>query len=170
MTGVEIDRQQASNADHLPTSESLERWVGAVLNQHPDEARNELTVRFVDEEESQHLNSTYRDRSSPTNVLSFPFDGPPEVALPLLGDLVICAPVVQREAQQQDKTLHDHYAHMVIHGTLHLLGYDHIADDEAETMETLECAILAGLGIASPYQPIAEDPHDTDYEDKRTDP
>lgn len=170
MSGVEIDRQQASNACDLPTTESLKRWVTAVLSHHPDEQRNELTVRFVDADESQELNSAYRSRPSPTNVLSFPFEGPPEVVLPLLGDLVICAPVIQREAREQGKPLHHHYAHMVIHGTLHLMGYDHIEDDEAETMEALECAILAGLGIASPYQPVAEDQHDTDSEDKRTDP
>lgn len=170
MSAVHLDRQQASSADSLPTAEALERWVSAVLSQHPDEQRNELTVRFVDEAESQDLNSTYRGKPSPTNVLSFPFEGPPEVVLPLLGDLVICAPVVQREAQQQAKTLQDHYAHMVIHGTLHLMGYDHVEEDEAEIMEALECAILAGLGIASPYQTVAVEPSDSDTEDKRNNP
>lgn len=170
MSAVHLDRQQASSANNLPSAEALERWVVAVLSHHPEEQRNELTVRFVDDDESYRLNHTYRGKPSPTNVLSFPFESPPEVALPLLGDLIICAPVVQREAREQAKALQDHYAHMVIHGTLHLMGYDHLEDDEAEVMEALECAILAELGIASPYQTVAVEPSDSDTEDKRTNP
>ncbi|WP_027966286.1 rRNA maturation RNase YbeY [Halomonas halocynthiae] len=166
MNAVQIDRQHASGTGDIPTTEALERWLMAVLGHHPDEQRNELTVRFVDEEESHHLNHTYRGKPSSTNVLSFPFDGPPGLALPLLGDLVICVPVIQREAQEQAKNLCDHYAHMVVHGTLHLMGYDHVGDDEANAMEALECVILAELGIASPYQaPTTESAPDT--EDKR---
>ncbi|HSH49423.1 MAG TPA: rRNA maturation RNase YbeY [Halomonas sp.] len=167
MRPLYIDRQLACAAHDLPSQADLERWVGAVLARHPDEQRNELTVRFVDDDESRALNATYRGKSSATNVLSFPFEGPPEVALPLLGDLVVCVPVVRREAERQNKALHDHYAHMVIHGTLHLMGYDHVEDGEAEIMEALECAILAELGIAAPYQPAAPEQQDCDTEDKR---
>jgi probable rRNA maturation factor len=167
LSAVHVDRQLASDAKDLPTQAALERWVAAVLARHLDEHRNELTVRFVDDDESRALNHTYRGKDSATNVLSFPFEGPPGVALPLLGDLVICAPVVRREAEQQAKTLLDHYAHMVIHGTLHLMGYDHVEDGEAEIMEALECAILAELGIAAPYQPAPPEQHDSDIEDKR---
>lgn len=167
MSPLCIDRQLACAARDLPSRADLERWVGAVLARHPDEPRNEVTVRFVDDDESRTLNHTYRGRDSATNVLSFPFEGPPEVALPLLGDLVICAPVVRREAEQQNKALHDHYAHMVIHGTLHLMGYDHVEDGEAEIMEALECAILAELGIAAPYRPALPEQQGSDIEDKR---
>ncbi|ATJ81852.1 rRNA maturation RNase YbeY [Halomonas beimenensis] len=169
MTHASVDRQQALDADALPTQAELEAWVDAVLAQHPDEARNELTVRFVDAEESRALNRDYRDKDKPTNVLSFPFECPPGVALPLLGDLVICHPVVLAEARDQDKTAVDHYAHMVIHGTLHLLGYDHLEDDEAEVMEALERDILAGLGIDDPYLTPSPPPRDSDTEDERPD-
>ncbi|WP_136252978.1 rRNA maturation RNase YbeY [Onishia niordana] len=165
---VTVDRQvvlEDSDAiAALPTQDELERWIGAVL-QHADETHQELTVRFVDSDESQTLNRDYRDRDRPTNVLSFPFESPPGVSLPLLGDLVICHAVVVREAREQDKSLAAHYAHMVIHGTLHLLGHDHIEDDEAEQMEALERVILSGFDIQDPY---AADHHlDLGSEEKR---
>jgi probable rRNA maturation factor len=109
-------------------------------------------VRLVDTEEMTSLNETYRGVTGPTNVLSFPSDLPDELHLPLLGDIVICAPLVRSEAAQQGKSLTTHWAHMTIHGTLHLLGYDHIAEDEAATMEALESAILARLDYPCPYQ------------------
>ena len=112
----------------------------------------EITVRFVNNDESQQLNNDYRGKDKPTNVLSFPFECPPEVPLDLLGDLVICVPVIAREAEEQQKPIAHHYAHMIVHGTLHLLGYDHIEDAEAEEMEGLEIAILAKLAIDDPYQ------------------
>lgn len=161
-----VDRQQAIEAQHLPSQAELERWVGAVLARHPGETRHELTVRLVAADESQALNRDYRGRDKPTNVLSFPFESPPGIVLPLLGDLVICHPVVVDEAAEQAKRLGDHYAHMVVHGTLHLLGYDHLEDDEAEAMEALERDILAELGIADPYRVPSDAP---DTEDKRTD-
>ncbi|WP_239495208.1 rRNA maturation RNase YbeY [Salinicola halophilus] len=151
---LEIDRQVALDAGDiaaLPTLADLERWVGAVLAAH-DETRHELTVRFVERHESQALNRDYRGRDKPTNVLSFPFEAPPEIELPLLGDLVICHDVVIQEAVEQHKAPGDHYAHLVIHGCLHLLGYDHIEEDEAEAMEALERELLAGFAIADPYR------------------
>jgi probable rRNA maturation factor len=111
----------------------------------------EVSVYIVDEAESQELNSQYRGKDKPTNVLSFPADIPEEVGVPLLGDLVVCAPVVEREAQEQGKTLNAHWAHMLVHGTLHLLGYDHLEDDEAEVMEALETRLVTQLHFPAPY-------------------
>ncbi|WP_108445927.1 rRNA maturation RNase YbeY [Halomonas denitrificans] len=169
MSEVIVDRQVALAAEALPSQAELEAWVAAVLAKTPDETRHELTVRFVDAEESQALNRNYRGRDKPTNVLSFPFEGPPGIDLPLLGDLVICHPVVVREAREQDKSTPAHYAHMVIHGTLHLLGHDHIDDAEAVIMEALEREILASLGIADPYLTPSPPHRDTDHEDERAD-
>lgn len=163
-----VDRQIASHAEALPDSAQLQRWVEAVLEHFPGREDAELTIRLVDSDESQALNRDYRGKDAPTNVLSFPFEAPPGLDLPLLGDLVVCHPVVEREAMEQDKRLIDHYAHMVVHGTLHLLGHDHIEDDEAAVMENLERSILAGLGISDPYAPPAPSP-DPDSEDERAD-
>ncbi|MDI5984432.1 rRNA maturation RNase YbeY [Halomonas sp. M4R5S39] len=167
-----VDRQVAIEAVDLPSQAELEAWVAAVLSRHDVDPASELTVRLVDAAESRALNRDYRGRDRPTNVLSFPFESPPGVELALLGDLVICHPVVVREAREQDKSPAAHYAHMVVHGTLHLLGYDHLEDDEAETMEALEREILAGLGINDPYRADTRDaPEATgpDTEDKRAD-
>ncbi len=109
-------------------------------------------MRIVDEDESQQLNGQYRQKDKPTNVLSFPADLPEELQLPLLGDLVICAPVVAREAEDQNKALDAHWAHMLVHGTLHLLGYDHIDETDATEMEALETQIITELGFAPPYE------------------
>lgn len=152
MTDVYLDVQRASRCTNLPPDEQIGRWVSAALEGHRDEA--ELSIRITDSEESQRLNHRYRGKDKPTNVLSFPADLPPGVPLPLLGDLVICAPVVAAEAEAQHKSLPAHWAHMVVHGTLHLLGYDHIEDHDAEIMEALEVRILAELGYPDPYQPL----------------
>ncbi|MFU8838246.1 MAG: rRNA maturation RNase YbeY [Thiohalomonadaceae bacterium] len=145
-----LDLQIASNAPNLPSAAELERWAGAALAGQPEEA--ELTIRIVDEDEIQQLNRDYRGKDYTTNVLSFPFEAPPGMDLPLLGDVVICAGVVAREAAEQDKALHAHWAHMVIHGCLHLLGHDHIEEAEADQMEGLEIHLLAALGYPNPYQ------------------
>ena len=111
----------------------------------------ELAIRIVGLDEGRALNRDYRGKDYATNVLSFPAELPPGIALPLIGDLAICAPVVLREAAEQAKRPRDHWAHLTVHGVLHLLGHDHIDDGEAQAMETLETRILAGLGIADPY-------------------
>lgn len=145
---TELDLQIASDAEGIPSAEDFQRWVEAALADH-DGAQ--LTIRVVDEDEITELNRTYRDKDKPTNVLSFPFEVPADIELPLLGDIVICAKVVQDEAIAQNKPLQAHWAHMVIHGCLHLLGHDHMDDDEAELMEGLEITLLAALGYANPY-------------------
>ena len=138
----------------LPAAVSFRKWVAAALAGRIREA--DLAIRLVDAKEGRALNRHYRGKDYATNVLSFPADLPeslPEgVRLPLLGDLVLCAPVVEREAREQGKPLAAHYAHLTVHGTLHLLGWDHADDVEAEAMERLEREILAGLGIDDPYR------------------
>lgn len=151
MTTVYVDVMVNSTSTQLPEQTDLEQWVAAAVAQHRDEA--EVSVLIVDTEEGAELNEQWRGKQEPTNVLSFPSDLPAELNLPLLGDLIICAPVVEREAQEQSKALQAHWAHMMIHGTLHLLGYDHIIEAEAEEMEALETKILAELGYPDPYQP-----------------
>lgn len=149
---LELDLQNACNSQQLPSEAQFELWVRTALGNTMPQA--ELTIRLVESEESRTLNHSYRGKDKPTNVLSFPFEAPPGVELPLLGDLVICAEVVENEAAEQHKTLEAHWAHMVVHGCLHLLGYDHIEDAEAEEMEALETELLQGLGFADPYQEL----------------
>ncbi|MBO9874007.1 MULTISPECIES: rRNA maturation RNase YbeY [Xanthomonas] len=137
----------------LPAATSFRKWVAAALKGRIREA--DLAIRLVDDREGRALNQHYRGKDYATNVLSFPAELPeglPKgVKLPLLGDLVICAPVVAREAAEQDKPLSAHYAHLTVHGVLHLLGWDHEDDKEAEAMEQLEREILADLGVSDPY-------------------
>lgn len=148
---VMLDLQLASElTSGLPTEADFQRWLDAAVLPFQEEA--EVTIRIVDEAESNQLNLTYRGKDKPTNVLSFPFECPPGVELPLLGDLIICRQVVEREAEEQGKPLLAHWAHMVVHGSLHLLGYDHIEDEEAEEMEALEIEFMAALGFDNPYQ------------------
>ena len=149
-----IDLQLATEHEHCPTLSQLSKWVDATLASTEAIPASELTIRIVDKEESRSLNHQYRGIDKSTNVLSFPFDAPPGIELNLLGDLVICAPVVEKEAKEQGKSQISHWAHLVIHGTLHLLGYDHIEDDEAEEMESLETELMQGMGFEDPY--IAE--------------
>lgn len=139
----------------LPSAVSFRKWVAAALESRIREA--DLAIRLVDAREGRALNRHYRGKDYATNVLSFPADAaegvklPKGVKMPLLGDLVICAPVVAREAKEQGKALNAHYAHLTVHGALHLLGWNHEDDREAECMEQLEREILAGLGIDDPY-------------------
>ena len=149
MGKVLIDVQRAVDVGDLPDDKDFREWVEAVLA--CDNHGVEVTIRLVDIQESAKLNEQYRHRSGPTNVLSFPFEPLPGVPSLLLGDLVICAPVVRQEAVDQGKTERAHWAHMVVHGLLHLQGYDHQTDGDAEHMETLEKKILGELGFADPY-------------------
>ena len=147
-----IDLQLATEFEKCPTLSQLSKWVDATLAAAEATPESELTIRIVDKEESRTLNQQYRGFDKPTNVLSFPFEAPPGIELNLLGDLVICAPIVENEASDQGKAQISHWAHLVIHGTLHLLGYDHIEDDEADEMESLEKVIMSSLGYPDPYQ------------------
>lgn len=147
-----IDLQIVCAEQPLPDEQTISQWCDAALTAAAADINAELTVRVVEPAESQQLNSQYRGKDKPTNVLSFPFEAVPGIPLPLIGDLIVCADVVKTEAQQQHKPLMAHWAHMIVHGTLHLLGYDHIEESEAEQMEALEIKIMAQLGIANPYQ------------------
>ena len=148
---LHVDIQSASS-EPVPEEEDLRSWIAAALDQLSRRQPAQLSVRLVDRDEMAHLNHTYRGKAGPTNVLSFPAELPDEVNLPLLGDIVICAPVVRAEAAEQGKDTTAHWAHMTVHGTLHLLGYDHIEEDDAAAMEALETDILTGLGYDCPYQ------------------
>ena len=147
-----IEVQYATVLTGVPTAACFDGWVRALDTTVT--GRGAMTIRLVDEAEGLELNRRYRGRDDATNVLSFPFE--PMPGLPddqaMLGDLVICAPVVAREADAQRKSLRAHYAHMTIHGTLHLLGYDHMTEDNAVSMERIECETLEGLGFSNPYE------------------
>ncbi|MGK0248634.1 MAG: putative rRNA maturation factor [Oleispira sp.] len=150
---LQLDVQIAVEKENdLPTEDQLKQWVTAVLITRTEYEEPELTIRIVDEAESQELNNDYRGKDKPTNVLSFPFEAPVHIPIPLLGDLIICKQVVEREAIEQGKTLTSHWAHMTVHGCLHLLGYDHIEDEEAEEMEAIERTVMDELGFEDPYQ------------------
>ena len=142
-----INVQRRVTAAGIPAPSTLRAWAMAALE---GATPGEITIRVVAEEESAALNGKFRHKPYPTNVLSFPYEAeaPSEQ---VLGDLVICAPVVAREATEQNKEPHAHWAHMVVHGVLHLLGHDHIQEEEAERMEAKERQILARLGFADPY-------------------
>ncbi len=145
---LQIDIQRACGASTAADAD-IENWVTAALAHRCHDA--EVSVRLVTEEEMARLNHQYRGRDSSTNVLSFPADLPADVDHPLLGDIVICTAVVAREAAEQGKSEQQHWAHMLVHGCLHLLGYDHIEAPEAELMESLETTILQSLGYPCPY-------------------
>jgi probable rRNA maturation factor len=133
----------------LPAPVSFKKWAAAAVAGRI--LRGDLAIRVVDTKEACSLNRHYRGKDYATNVLSFPADLPPEMQVPLLGDLVICAPVVAKEAAEQGKSLAAHYAHLTIHGVLHLLGLDHENEKEADAMELIERELLADLGYADPY-------------------
>lgn len=151
---LELDLQVAveSNAvcyPSIPDEVAIQSWAEAAQQTSNDGVQ--LSVRIVDEIEGAELNETYRHKQGPTNVLSFPFEAPAGVDVAFLGDLVICAPVVEKEAKEQNKASEAHWAHMVVHGCLHLQGFDHIEQVDAEQMEGLEIEILHGLGYSNPY-------------------
>lgn len=148
---IDIDVQLAVDDKDIPATDEFQQWAAAALAPRADNLS--LVIRLVDEAESRQLNQQFRHKDAPTNVLSFPFEAPPGVESNHLGDLVICAPIVAREASEQGKALAAHWAHMVVHGCLHLLGYDHQSDEEAESMERLERETMERLGFADPYEP-----------------
>lgn len=151
----QLEVQVVFEPEQLPNEEQIQQWVDAALEGVGRDT--EIVVRIVDEQESAGLNEQYRQKQGPTNILSFPFELPEaiqgleEIGLNLLGDLVVCAPVLEREAMDQHKPLTDHWAHIIIHGVLHLLGYDHINDIDAEVMESKEISVLNKLNIKNPY-------------------
>lgn len=142
---------QSATVEPVPDEEDIRSWITAALSGRC-EGDTEISLRLVDSDEMTRLNERYRNKQGPTNVLSFPTELPDGVEVPLLGDIVICAPVVRSEAAEQDKALPAHWAHMTVHGTLHLLGYDHIEESDASTMEALESAIMASLNFPCPYR------------------
>lgn len=164
---MRLDLQIATDISNLPDSTDFIHWCEAALTATGHETQVELTIRLCDNDEIQQLNAEYRDTDRPTNVLSFPFEPMPidtaellstyvgdtaQLDLPLLGDIIIAPAVIAAESTAQGKALVEHFAHMTVHGILHLLGYDHIDDAEAQIMERLEIHILSNLGIANPYE------------------
>jgi len=153
---AELEIQRATTSTSTPADDQFQHWINAV----PTEMNHklQLSIRLVDEPEARCFNRDYRNRDYATNVLSFPADLPEglpsEVRQSQLGDLLICAPVVVREALESKRSEEDHWAHLTIHGVLHLLGYDHEQDTEAVIMESLETEILKKLGFSDPYQYI----------------
>lgn len=147
MAKHQITIQQASTATGIPSDHLLKRWVNAALAKSKKGLA--LTIRIVDKSESAELNQYYRHKQGPTNVLSFPFELPDAA---YLGDIIICAPLVDEEATTQHKQIEQHWAHLVVHGTLHLLGYDHVKPADAVIMEALETTILTQLSYPDPYQ------------------
>jgi probable rRNA maturation factor len=145
---IHVELQNASTSNALPSEQQFSLWAIAATRRE----NAEIAIRVVDEEESAELNNHYRGKMGATNVLSFPFVNPPGVKTDILGDLLICAPIVENEAKEQGKNPTAHWAHMVVHGVLHLQGYDHIDENEAVIMESEETAIMNGLGFPDPYQ------------------
>ena len=146
---VHIDIQIASESQKIPKSSDFQLWTSSAIGTHRNEA--EVSLRIVDVEESTKLNQKWCQKNGPTNVLAFPANLSKELNLHLLGDLFICAPVIEQEAREKNKPLHAHWVHMIVHGTLHLLGYDHIQDDEAEEMAALETVTIQQLSFPDPY-------------------
>jgi len=151
---VQVDVQNACNDDTAPEIPIVESWIGRAIDASGHGGDTEVSVRIVDAAEIHALNSDYRGKDKPTNVLSFPAGDvaglPADMPIPL-GDVVICASVVREEAAAQGKAITDHWAHMLVHGTLHLLGFDHETETEAAQMEALETRILSEHGVADPY-------------------
>jgi probable rRNA maturation factor len=154
---LRVDVQCASEHPGVPDADSLRHWADAAASAHMPAADAQISVRIVDLAEGVALNSAYRGKAGPTNVLSFAFGAREHTRPPLLGDVVLCAPVVAREAAEQGKPLTAHYAHLVVHGVLHLLGHEHDAPADAARMEGIEREVLGRLGHADPHAVPAED-------------
>ena len=161
---INLEIQNPCGFETIPDPAECQRWIDAALQEKNLNQELSIVIRFVDEEEGYELNHSYRNKNSATNVLSFPFEAPDfisdEVSQNLneiekeplhLGDLVLCEPVVLKEALVQNKTKQEHWAHLIIHGTLHLQGYDHLNDEDASVMESIEIRILENLGFQNPY-------------------
>lgn len=146
---IKITIQAIASHTFIPSRYFLQRWVNKALSNQSESS--EVNIRLVSKKESAELNSVYRYKKGPTNILSFPFEPPPEISSPFLGDLVICAALVNQQAKQQAKTRLAHWAHLVMHGCLHLIGYDHRHDKDAIKMETIEIQLLEDLGYENPY-------------------
>ena len=150
---AEVELQIATvDQEGIPTEETLAKWAQTALEIGGRKTDAELTVRIVQSDEIQALNGIYRHKDSPTNILSFPFECPPEVDLPLIGDLVVCLAVLKKEALEQGKSVEEHFAHLIVHGCLHLIGYDHIDAEDALVMEPLEVKAVMALGYDNPYK------------------
>jgi len=157
---AQVDVQLAGGDEFIPTADDIAIWVNHAIDAAGSSSNIEVSVRVVDADEMQQLNSEFRDQDKPTNVLSFPagnFAGLPDDTTRPLGDVVVCATVVADEAEQQGKTPRDHWAHMIVHGTLHLLGFDHENDSDAAAMESLEIRIMTDHGIANPYGELSQE-------------
>ncbi len=151
---VRLEVQRAKKFSQIPAQQKIQQWVDATLKTVPmilDPSKESITIRFIDTEESRQLNETYRKKIGPTNVLSFPDESIPGFESDSLGEIALCVPIVLEEAKQLDKITEAHFAHLVVHGVLHLIGYDHIKEKEAQEMEALETSILLKLGFANPY-------------------
>ncbi len=149
---IELDLQWGvADTQGLPSKSDVAAWVQASLAGRRENKAVTVTIRIVDETEGRFLNETFRRKTGATNVLSFPYEGEIDLSPALLGDIIICAPVVSKEAREQGKDEKSHWCHMVVHGVLHLLGYDHITDDDAEKMESEEILVLSLLGYGNPY-------------------
>ena len=148
---LKVDFQKAC-AEETPTMEDFEKWIQSTATTIKYlKKQAEVNIRAVDEKEMLYLNNTFRKKTALTNVLSFPANLPKEIEINLLGDIAICAPVVQKEATKLGKPEKAHWAHLTVHGMLHLIGYDHISEKESVKMESVEVSVLANLGISNPY-------------------
>lgn len=150
MVELTTDVQNVSTQARVPQSVLIKTWAAAAYSKVAGR-QAELTVRIVDEDDGRQLNEQYCNQNKATNVLSFPFEDPPNMKTNILGDIVACAPVISREAQEQEKSLHAHWAHLIVHGVLHLCGYRHDGDDDAQIMQRLETEIVEHLGFSNPY-------------------
>ncbi|MCF6252302.1 MAG: rRNA maturation RNase YbeY [Methylococcaceae bacterium] len=145
-----LDFQVVSQSNSIPSIDQFQSWIDVVLSD--ESIDSEIVVRIIDEAEMTQFNEQYRDKIGPTNILSFPFDVPEGIASILLGDLLVCAPIIEKESLQQNKIIDHHWAHIIVHGVLHLLGHDHIDECDAKEMEALEIKILRKIKIKNPYE------------------